>query len=179
GGVPLLTPAPQRRDLSSAAFEAEWELFEKKCKSPSSKLKFLRKWTGVFQWFSHWLEDKQQDALRSLNGTVKKLQNNECIDDADWSDVSSAWHSLAQSYMEGLTPLYLGHCAATIVATDSNVESWYGVLLGVVLVNASTAGPSLFPELEERLYEIGPGDDILPVPESGKVYKVMPVRLCG
>ncbi|KAF4684937.1 hypothetical protein FOZ60_007119 [Perkinsus olseni] len=29
-GLPLLTPCPQRRDLSSAAFEAEWEIFVKK-----------------------------------------------------------------------------------------------------------------------------------------------------
>ncbi|KAF4648562.1 hypothetical protein FOL46_002762, partial [Perkinsus olseni] len=178
-GLPLLTPCPQRRDLSSAAFEAEWETFVKKCKSSSARLKFLRKWAGVFQWFGHWLEDRDQDALRCLNGVVKKLLNNDAIEDAQWKEVSVAWHVLAQSFMRGLTPLYLGRCIATLVVTDSNVQSWYGAILGVVILNADSACPALFPELEERLYNVSPCDDIFPMPPSGMTYRVLPVRLCG
>ncbi|KAF4684936.1 hypothetical protein FOZ60_007118 [Perkinsus olseni] len=81
--------------------------------------------------------------------------------------------------MRGLTPLYLGRCIATLVVTDSNVQSWYGAILGVVVLNADSACPALFPELEERLYNVSPCDDIFPMPPSGMTYRVLPVRLCG
>ncbi|EEQ99128.1 gag/pol/env polyprotein, putative [Perkinsus marinus ATCC 50983] len=178
-GLPLLTPCPQRRDLSSAGFEAEWEIFIKKCKSSSAKLKFLRKWAGVFQWFSHWLGGLEQDALRCLNKAVKCLQNNDAVDDEQWEKVSVAWHTLAQSFMSGLASLYLGHCIATLIVTDSNVESWYGAILGVVTLDSDNACPALFPELEERLYDISPCDDLFPMPPTGKIFRVLPVRLCG
>lgn len=161
-GLPLLTPSSQRRDLSSAEIEAEWEIFIKKCKSSFAKLKFLRKWAGVFWWFSHWLGGLEQDALRCLNKAEKYLQNNYAV--------ISLYH---------LTSLYLGDCIATLIVAESNVESWYGGILGVVTVDSDNACPALFPELEERLYDISPCYDLFPMPPTGKIYRVLPARLCG
>ncbi|KAF4649646.1 hypothetical protein FOL47_001856, partial [Perkinsus chesapeaki] len=192
-------PHPSKRVFTDASYGLAWKEFvdgtfkpkrkrgAKKAILPlnskvSSRLSWLKSWSGTFNYFLGHLGKQELDALHALGDVSKQLQEPNIADDeieAQTPVVQAAFKVLFDYYLSGIPAMLAARDDAaigTIILSDANCHGWSAVILRVTLDNSYS---NIDTDTEETTFRCQIPDLQQFFPGTTGSLKALPLRLLG